>query len=368
MGTTLAEKLDARTRPGELYEREEDGSVRCFACGLRCLIRAGRRGICRVRFNEAGTLMVPCNYVVGLQCDPTEKKPLFHVFPGSDAVTFGMLGCDLHCNYCQNWLSSQALRDDAAGAGPRDIRSDEIVELAVRRGARLVVSSYNEPLITSEWALEIFRLAKSKGLHTGYVSNGNATPEVLDYLRPWTDAYKIDLKTMSDRNYRKLGGVLAQILETVRMAHAKGFWVEVVTLVVPEFNDSDEELRDAASFIASVSPDIPWHVTAFHPNYRMTGVGGTTPTQLLRAAEIGREAGLNYVYAGNLPGMLNGWENTCCPGCDRTLVERIGFHVRKDELSPNGGACPGCGYSVPGIWPHPADAVTRESPFRSSCG
>jgi pyruvate formate lyase activating enzyme len=365
---TLAQKLDTRTRPGELYELRGFGSVRCTACALRCVIRPGRRGVCRVRFNDGGTLMVPWSYVVALQCDPTEKKPLFHVFPGSDAVTFGMLGCDLHCDYCQNWLTSQALRDEAAGVGPRDITADAIVELAERRRARLVVSSYNEPLITAEWAAEVFRLAKEVGLRTACVSNGNATPEVLDYLRPWTDAYKIDLKTLSDRGYRKLGCPLEHVLDTVRRAHQKGFWVEIVTLVVPGFNDSEDELRDAASFIASVAPDIPWHVTAFHPHYKKTGIGGTSPKQLMRAAEIGREAGLDFVYAGNLPGTLEGWENTYCPGCNRLLVERVGFHVKVDELSPNGGNCPGCGYSIPGIWPEPAETVTPATPFRSACG
>ncbi len=368
MATTLAHKLDVRTRPGELYELRGFGSVRCTACGLRCVIRPGRRGVCRVRFNDDGTLMVPWNYVVALQCDPTEKKPLFHVFPGSDAVTFGMLGCDLHCDYCQNWLTSQALRDEAAGVGPRDITADAIVDLAVRRRARLVVSSYNEPLITSEWAVEIFRLAKSRGLYTGFVSNGNGTPEALDYLRPWTDAFKIDLKTMSGRRYRKLGGVLEHVLDTVRLAHGKGFWVEIVTLLVPGFNDSDAELRDAASFIASVSPDIPWHVTAFHPNYKRTDSSGTTPGQLTRAAEIGRQAGLHYVYAGNLPGIVAGLENTCCPDCNRLLIERVGFHIKRDELTPNGGICPGCGHAIPGLWPQSAENVTAAAPFRSSCG
>jgi pyruvate formate lyase activating enzyme len=237
---TLAHKLDRRTRAGELYELKGFGTVRCIACALRCVIRPGRRGVCRVRHNDGGTLMVPWS-----QCDPTEKKPLFHVFPGSDAVTFGMLGCDLHCDYCQNWLASQALRDEAAGVGPRDISADAIVELAERRQARLVVSSYNEPLITAEWAAEVFRLAKQAGLHTACVSNGNATPEALDYLRPWTDAYKIDLKTMSDRGYRKLGCTLEHVLDTLRHAYEKGFWLEIVTLVVPGFNDSEDELRDA---------------------------------------------------------------------------------------------------------------------------
>lgn len=348
---TLAEALDARTRAGTLYEREADGSVRCYACGLRCLIRPGRRGVCRVRFNEHGTLRVPFGYLAALQCDPTEKKPFFHVFPGSDAVTFGMLGCDLHCDYCQNWVTSQALRDEAAGVGPVDTSAGEIADLGVRRDARLVVSSYNEPLITAEWAVEVFREARERGLGTAFVSNGNATPEVLDYIRPWTDAYKIDLKTMSDRKYRQLGGLLDKVLDTIRMTYERGFWVEVVTLVVPSFNDSEEELREAAEFIASVAPQIPWHVTAFHRDYRMTDPSHTRAEQLVRAAEIGREAGLEYVYAGNLPGRVGDWENTRCPSCDRTLIERVGYLIKRDDLSPNGGRCPNCDAAIPGIWP-----------------
>lgn len=347
---TLAETLDARTRPGELYHREPGGSVRCFACGLRCLIRPGRRGVCRVRYNDSGTLRVPAGYVAALQCDPTEKKPFFHVFPGSNAITFGMLGCDLHCDYCQNWVTSQALRDDAAGAAPVDVTAEEIVALGERRKARLVVSSYNEPLITAEWAVDIFRLARARGLRTAFVSNGNATPEALDYIRPWTDAYKIDLKTMSDRNYRRLGGVLKSVLDTIRMTHERGFWVEIVTLVVPGFNDTGAELREAAAYIASISADIPWHVTAFHRDYRMTGPANTTASQLVRAAEIGREAGLHYVYAGNAPGRAGRWENTHCAGCDRVLIERVGYLIRRDKLSPNGGRCPDCDTQIPGLW------------------
>jgi pyruvate formate lyase activating enzyme len=348
---TLEEILDARTRPGELYERLDDANnIRCFACGLRCLIREGRRGVCRVRYNDDGVLRVPCDYVAALQVDPTEKKPLFHVLPGSESVTFGMLGCDLHCDYCQNWITSQALRDEHAGIGPTDVSAAEIVQLGLQRGARLAVSSYNEPLITSEWAVEVFREAKARGLRTAFVSNGNATPEVLDYLRPWLDVFKIDLKTMSDRKYRKLGGVLNHVLDAIRMTSERGFWVEVVTLVVPGFNDSDDELRDAADFIASVSPDIPWHVIAFRKNYKMVDPADTKPEDLKRAAAIGREAGLHFVYAGNLPGMVDSLENTCCTGCGRTLIERAGLVIKKDELSPSGGRCPGCSTAIPGIW------------------
>src|SRR5204862_3374228 len=181
---SLAQALDARARPGELVEPLAEGAVRCFACGHRCLVRPGRHGICKVRFNRDGTLLTPAGYVAALQCDPTEKKPFFHCLPGSDTLTFGMLGCDFHCGYCQNWLTSQALRDQTAGVMPTDVTPDALVALAQRQGARMVGSSYNEPLITAEWAVDVFKVARPAGLKTAFISNGNATPEVLDYIRP----------------------------------------------------------------------------------------------------------------------------------------------------------------------------------------
>jgi pyruvate formate lyase activating enzyme len=227
-------------------------------------------------------------------------------------------------------------------------------------GAQVVASSYNEPLITSEWAVAVFKEAKKAGLHCAYVSNGNATPEALDYLRPYLSAYKVDLKTMQDAQYRRLGGVLPHVLDTIRRAHDLGLWVEVVTLVVPGFNDSTDELMDAARFLVSVSPDIPWHVTAFHQDYRMTDPENTTAATLLRAAEIGQEAGLRYVYAGNLPGRVAPYENTACASCGAPLVERLGYVVLGYHLTP-GGACPKCGTPAAGIWPADPTAVARGS-------
>ncbi|MBW8004659.1 MAG: radical SAM protein, partial [candidate division NC10 bacterium] len=237
----LAQILDRQTQEGarELYERLPDNELRCYACGHRCLIRDDRRGICKVRFNKDGTLYVPWGYVAALQCDPTEKKPFYHLLPGSNTLTFGMLGCDYHCPYCQNWLTSQALRDPAAGARPELVTPEGLVELALESGAQVVGSSYNEPLITAEWAVAIFEKAKAAGLKTCFISNGNATEQVLTYLRPWCDGYKIDLKAMSQKNYRYLGGVLEHVLETIQMVHAMGFWMEVVTLIVPGWNDSE---------------------------------------------------------------------------------------------------------------------------------
>ncbi len=214
----------------------------------------------------------------------------------------------------------------------------------------MVASSYNEPLITSEWAVGVFKLAVQAGMKCVYVSNGNGTPEVLDYLRPYLAGYKVDLKSMQDKNYRQLGGVLKNVLETIQRARDLGLWVEVVTLVVPGFNDSNDELWDAARFLAGVSPDIPWHVTAFHQDYKMTEPDNTPARTLLRAAEIGREAGLHYVYAGNLPGRVDEYEDTACPKCGTVLVRRTGYLIREYKLTPK-GTCPKCGTAIPGVWP-----------------
>jgi AmmeMemoRadiSam system radical SAM enzyme/AmmeMemoRadiSam system protein B/AmmeMemoRadiSam system protein A len=356
---SLADLLDRQTVAGapELCHTE-DARIRCLACGHRCLIGEGLRGICKVRFNEGGQLKVPFGYVAGLQCDPVEKKPFFHVYPGSDALTFGMMGCDLHCSYCQNFLTSQALRDPQAVAPVRPVTPGQLVDVARREGARLVVSSYNEPLITAEWAVSVFREANAAGLACAFVSNGNATPEVLDFLRPWIVAYKVDLKSFDDKHYRSLGGTLDNITRTIRLIHERGLWLEVVTLVIPGFNDGDDELRRAAAFLASVSPDIPWHVTAFHPDYKMDTTPGTPPESLLRAAEIGTAEGLRFVYAGNLPGRVGPWEDTRCPSCRATVIARYGYLIRSYRVTPD-GRCPDCQARLPGVWPGaPDDVIT----------
>jgi len=362
--SSLENLLDSMTAGGVLYEKHVDGSLTCYACGHRCLIKPGRRGICKVRYNQDGELRVPWGYVGALQCDPTEKKPFFHVYPGSDTLTFGMLGCDMHCPYCQNWVTSQALRDpasEAAGAGPRAVTPQQLVGLALQQGAQLVGSSYNEPLITSEWAVSVFQQAVAAGLKCAFISNGNATREVLEYIRPYVSAYKIDLKTMSDRNYRRLGAVLDHVLDGIRMVHELGFWLEIVTLVIPGFNDSEAELTDAARFLAGLSPDIPWHVTAFHQDYHMTDPDDTTAATLMRAAEIGQAAGLRYVYAGNLPGHVGEYEHTFCPNCHTRVIERYGYVILDYQLGPQ-GACPSCGTRLAGIWTGQPEQVRRHGP------
>ncbi len=364
---TLAEVLAENVREGDLWERIDDKRIRCYACGHCCPIFDGQPGVCKVRFNRDGKLYVPWGYVAGIACDPIEKKPFFHVKPGAPAFSFGMLGCDLHCAYCQNWVTSQAIRDPHAVSPPYQATPEELVRGAERAGAEAVVSTYNEPLITAEWAVAVFKEAKARGLLTGFVSNGNATPKVLEYLRPWTDLYKVDLKSFDDRHYRELGGRLQPVLESLRLIHQMGFWLEVVTLVVPGFNDSDAELRQIAEFLAGISADIPWHVTAFHQDYKMTDPQNTPPETLERAWRIGQSAGLRYVYAGNLPGMVGDLEDTRCPQCGQGLVRRRGYRIRDYRLTA-GGCCPRCGTLIPGVWAKAFRRQQSDRPFVPAMG
>lgn len=330
-----------------LLIQEEDG-LRCLACAHRCLITEGKSGVCRMRSNRSGQLRVPWGYVAGLNVDPIEKKPFYHVLPGQGALSFGMLGCDFHCSFCQNWHSSQVLQDDQASADFTDCDPQRIVDIAVESGAPAIVSTYNEPLITADWAVEIFRAAQPKGLKCGFVSNGFATPEVIDFLQPFTQLFKVDLKSFKDENYRAVGGKLQPVLDTILRLNDKGFWVEIVTLVIPGFNDSEDELSQIAQFIAGVSPDIPWHVTAFYPTYKMREPHPTAPSDLQRAYDAGRRAGLHYIYAGNRPGHVGSCENTYCPECSGLLIERRGFSVLANALVE--GSCPSCKRSIPGVW------------------
>jgi pyruvate formate lyase activating enzyme len=345
----LEDALRSSVRPGELYEPIDRGRIRCYACGHNCPIPDGAAGVCKVRFNQGGVLQVPWGYVGGVQCDPIEKKPFFHAMPGALAFSFGMLGCDLHCSYCQNWVTSQALRDPAALASLIPATPDALVAAALDSGARVIVSTYNEPLITAEWAVAVFREAHAAGLKTAFVSNGNGTPRVLEYLRPHIDFYKVDLKSFDDRHYRQLGGRIEPILDTIRRLHGLGVWLEIVTLLIPGFNDSADELDRLTSFVASVSPDIPWHVTAFHQDYRMTDRRDTADDDLQAAAAIAARNGLRFVYAGNRPGRVGALEHTQCPTCRERLIDRFGYHIKAYRLTPD-GACPRCATRIPGRW------------------
>ncbi len=362
VGSNLKSILEEHTMPAApgLFRDEGDGVVTCLACGHRCRIADGKSGVCRVRFNRAGQLRVPAGYVAGLAVDPIEKKPFFHVFPGRDAVSFGMLGCNFHCDFCQNWFSSQTLRDEAAGAQPSVVRAEQIVEVALERKTPVIVSTYNEPLITADWAVEVFKLARPHGIVCGFVSNGHATPEAIEFLRPYMKLFKVDLKCFKEESYRRLGGQLKNVLDTITRLKQADFWVEVVTLVVPGFNDGDDELGSIARFVAGVSTDIPWHVTAFHPDYRMGDPPRTPVKTLAKAFDIGKAAGLKFVYTGNLPGALGDRENTYCPDCRTLLIRRQGFTIRENNM--RGGRCGKCGAVIPGVWEDVAPTSSSSYP------
>jgi len=348
------ENLISFTAPGELGQKTNGTDVLCASCGHRCRIPENARGKCKVRFNRKGELRVPFGYVSSAQCDPVEKKPFYHALPGSRAFSYGMSGCNFHCDYCQNWRISQVLQDASPDESLTRTSSEELVELARHYGAEIMVATYNEPLIANEWNVAVFKAAKAAGLLTGYVSNGHATLEALGYLQPWIDIFKVDLKTFDENRYRQLGGTLTPVLETIRALYKMGIWVEVVTLLVPGFNDSPQEMGKIAEFLAGISADIPWHVTAFHKDYRMSNTENAAPDDLVRAARIGKSRGLNFVYAGNLS--VPEWENTACPGCGAILIERRGFRVLRSRLR-NDGLCPNCALKIPGIWKQPPFTV-----------
>ncbi len=359
--STLQAELDAHTSPAApaLYRQEEDGKLQCTACAHRCRLAPDHRGICRMRYHYDGKLYRPSGYVAGLQVDPIEKKPFYHVLPGSGALSFGMLGCNFHCSFCQNWTSSQTLRDRDALAGFQCCTADTIVAGSLKQNVASVVSTYNEPLITADWAMEVFERAHVHPLLCGFVSNGYATPEVLEFLRPVLDFCNVDLKCFSEEGYRCLGGKLKPVLDSIECMLTLGIWVEVVTLVVPGFNDAPGELEQSAAFLASMSADIPWHVTAFYPTYKMTDRPPTSASLIERAWEIGKEAGLHYVYAGNMAGRVGDRENTCCPGCGTLLIARRGFQVLRNLLAD--GRCPQCNRTIRGRWNKGHDNLSTPS-------
>jgi pyruvate formate lyase activating enzyme len=347
---TYLSLLDSLTRPAVLQQAgAAPGEVGCTACPHRCRLLSGKRGVCGLRFCQDGQLMAPWGYTSGSAVDPLEKKPLYHVCPGSTVLSFGMLGCNLHCPFCQNWTISQTVKDDRAVAAPRQITPAQLVDAAVRAGSRWLAATYNEPLVTAEWVVAVFQAARLQGLRTCIVSNGFASPATLATLQPSLDAANIDLKCFTEKGYRGLGGSLQPVLDTIRSLWQSGVWVEATTLVVPGLNDSAAELRQMASYLAGVSLDLPWHVSAYHPDYRMSdGPPGTSVATLERAWDCGRQSGLRYVYVGNRHSPGRG-EDTHCPGCDTTLVARSGFTVRRCRLGAD-GLCPDCHCRIAGIW------------------
>jgi pyruvate formate lyase activating enzyme len=331
-----------------LWEREPDGSVVCNLCAHRCRIRPGLRGICGVRQNVDGTLVtLVARRLVTAEVDPIEKKPFFHFLPGRLAYSIATVGCSFHCRFCQNWSIARWPREASGPIPGEPVPPGAIVASARAAGCAAIAYTYTEPTVFFELALETSRLAADAGLRNVFVTNGYMTGEALALIAPVLHGANVDLKSFSDRFYRRVcGATLRPVLETIERLRERSIWVEVTTLLIPGHNDGDEELTALARWLASVDRDMPWHVSAFYPAYKMTDVPRTPVATLHRAVRIGQQAGLRHVYSGNIPG--DPFENTACPGCGRWLVRRQGFRVTENRLVD--GRCPDCRIPVAGVW------------------
>jgi pyruvate formate lyase activating enzyme len=326
----------------------DDGKVRCHLCNHRCVIQDGKRGICGVRENRAGKLIsLVYGGVIAKNCDPIEKKPLFHFAPGSLSYSIATVGCNFRCLFCQNADISQMPSDRGRIMG-EEISPQEIVDGALATHSASISYTYTEPTVFFELALDTSRLAVAKGLQNVFVTNGYMSQECLQEIYPDLHAANVDLKSFNPRFYKEqCGANLEPVLKTLETMKQMGVWLEVTTLLIPGLNDSPEELREIAHFLAGLDRNIPWHISRFHPTYRLTDVASTPAQSIHRARDIGREAGLTYVYPGNLPG--DEGEKTHCHECGCVLIDRFGFYVKGNFLK--GNRCPECQTQIPGVWP-----------------
>jgi len=330
-----------------LYEKLENKLVHCFLCAHQCRIADEKFGICGVRQNKNGTL---CTHVYGkpitMHADPIEKKPLYHFLPGSFSYSLATIGCNFHCGFCQNWEISQTNIRDGAELDRKEVSPQELVKLALKNKCKSISYTYTEPTIFFEYAFDTAKLAKEKGLCNVFVTNGYMTKECLEMIKPYLDAANVDLKFFKNESYRKVcAGSLEPVLNSIRLMREMNIWVEVTTLIVPEENDSEEELFDIAKFIAGVDKNMPWHVSRFHPDYKFTNHQATPEETLKKAEDLGRRAGLNYIYAGN----VYGWGNdTYCYKCKKILIKREVFSVL--EYNIRQGKCSHCKSVVPGVF------------------
>ena len=330
-----------------LYEKLADKRVHCNLCAHRCTIKPDRRGICGVRENKNGMLYsLVYATLIAEHIDPIEKKPFFHVYPGSKSYSIAAVGCNFNCEFCQNHEISQMPRSTLMIMG-EEISSAEIVERAKKSGSATIAYTYTEPTIYFELAYETAVLAEEHGIKNVFVTNGFMTTEAIETIRPYLIAANVDLKSFRDDFYKKqCGARLEPVLESLRKMKEMGIWVEITTLLIPSLNDTDKELEDIAGFIAGLGKETPWHISRFHPQFKMLDTPATPVYSLHRAVEIGRQAGLKYVYCGNVPG--DEGESTYCFNCRNRLIERYGFQIMSTDL--NGNKCNRCGTELEGIF------------------
>lgn len=331
-----------------LYEKIDGLKVKCFLCSRRCVIPEGKRGICAVRENRQGTLYsLVYGKVIALNNDPIEKKPLFHFLPGSRSLSMATVGCNFMCSHCQNYEISQYThmypKLDVPG---REMSPKDIVSTAEKMGSMSISYTYTEPTIFFEMAHDTAVLARERGIKNVFVSNGFMTPESAKLASTFLDANNIDLKG-DDRFYKEIcHAKIDPVKDTIKIMKAEGVWLEVTTLIIPGHNDTDEMLKETAGFIAGIDPAIPWHVTAFHPTYKLLESPPTPQETLEKARRIGMAEGLKFVYEGNIPG--SGGENTICPSCGKTVIGREGYSIVRNEIVA--GKCGFCGGLIEGVW------------------
>ncbi|TVM00127.1 MAG: AmmeMemoRadiSam system radical SAM enzyme [Candidatus Brocadia sp. WS118] len=327
------------------FEQCGDGKVKCYLCRHHCIIDEGKKGICRVRKNQGGTLYsLVYRKLISENRDPIEKKPLFHFYPGSTAFSVATVGCNFRCMNCQNYEISQ-LPKDQDHIGGKDIAPEKIVEDAIRYHCKSIAYTYTEPTIFFEYAYEIAKIASQQSIKNVFVTNGYITREALATIKPYLHAANIDLKSFSTETYKKLCGArLEEVLDCIRSYKEMGIWIEITTLIIPEINDSASELKQIAEFIKSVGPEIPWHVSRFYPQYRLIEKPPTLVDTLRMARNIGMEAGLRYVYEGNVPG--EGGENTYCYKCKKILIKRDGYQILENNIV--NVRCPSCNTAIDG--------------------
>ncbi len=328
-----------------LYKKMEGNKVSCFLCSHHCRISNGKFGICNVRENRGGVLFTHAyGELIAQNIDPIEKKPLYHFLPGSRSFSIASIGCNFQCGFCQNWQISQVTEAQALGLHSKEVKPEEVVNQAKQTDSKSISYTYTEPTIFFEYAFEIAQLAKKEGLYNVFVTNGYMTKEMIHMIRPYLDAANIDLKSFNDDTYRKIcKGKLAPVLKNIELMKKLNIWIEVTTLVVPGQNDSDKELRKIANFLAGLDISIPWHISRFYPQYKMEDSENTPLGTLNQAYDIGKNAGLRYVYLGNV-GKGN---NTYCYECHQLLIERFGFSIKTYKTKE--GRCPDCNSSIDGV-------------------